>query len=210
MDFFFFYTIIFWAILNCFLFLFFCCCGIPEYWLFSTRETAGKNVLLYTTLLNMTEQLYTKWGFTKLPNGFCRLEYFDYMQPSYFRRIPKYFKTITTVSNTYKMYPWGGWYWGRTYKHKKLYGIAQGSSIFLKNTKYSTFDPFLNRFQSSILFQNRLKLSQNISHVFYNDSFFEKQNKQINDFYDIMTLYETKKNNPYGGKVNTLVLETNY
>lgn len=188
------YTISFWAVLNCFLFVFLFICGIPETWVLSYRTAASQNILLYKTLLHMTEQLYTKWGFAKLPvGGYCRLEYFNYLQPSYFPRTAKVVKNFTTVKSGYKLHPWNWWYWGRTYKHWNVYGILQGSSHFSKNPRFSTFDTYWLRKHSSILFQNRMSLSQNVGLEYINNEFFDKKEKQIFDFYQIMD--KVQKNN---------------
>jgi hypothetical protein len=184
---FFYYSLGFWFILNAFLFLFFLFCGIPENWLLSMRATAGQNVLLYKTLLTMTEQLYTKWGFTKLPVGsHLRIDYFNYMQPSYFRRIPKLYKRLSSVTHGNKLHPWGWWYWGRTYKHWRLFGIAQGPSIFHKNPKYADFYSFLYRKRSSILINHRMQLSQDVGQFYLNSLFFEKKEQQVLDFYQFL------------------------
>jgi hypothetical protein len=142
----------------------------------------------------MTEQLYSKWGFTKLPQGnFLRIDYFNYMQPSYFKRSPKIYKKLISFTVEHKMHPWGFRVRARKYTQKRLYGIAQGVSVYHKKPKYSTFFSFLYRKRSSILLDHRMSLSQNIGSLYLNKSFFDKKDKQIDDFYKFMTIL-TKKN----------------
>ncbi len=189
---FFFRTLGFWCFLNFFIFLFFCFCGIPESWLLSTRQSASNNILIYKTLLQMTEQLYTSWGFTRLPIGNrFRLEYFNFMQPSYYPRKIKFCNKTWTYIWGYKKTMFNVRYWGKTATSTSFYSISTGLSSFSK--KYSDFNSFLFRQRSSILQVNRLTLAQNINDITFNTDFFEKKTKSVNDFYATMQIINKQK-----------------
>jgi len=185
---FFYYSLSFWALINLFLLLFFIFCGIPENWLLSARIGASRNILLYKTLLHMTEQLYTPWGFETLPYGkFARIEYFNYFQPAYFKRTQKYYGTLVQTTPILLENPGTlEKFWGKKYHYTKFYGIPQGSSIFHSDSRYSTFETFLFRKKSKILVWNRMRLPQNIGELYINKEFFLKKEQQINDFYLIV------------------------
>jgi hypothetical protein len=183
----------FWCFLNmiiCFSILMF---GIPETWLFSTRESLSHNFLIYNTLLNMTEQLYTPWGLTELPvGGFYRIEYFNYFQPSYFHRYPKMY---TKFFEGYQTRTWSekgqDWNIYQHWIHHRKYNILLGSSTYHK--KFSDInDFFLYSPKTALLEINRYSFNQDVSDLYINKEFFLKKDKKVDAFNRIF-LEMTKK-----------------